>query len=208
MRWSLSLLPKALSLLKSFQFDSSRFVKTSKQFFLYGTTASFLQISYFPWNYWNPGTLVLLHFFTFSYLQKIKHRQKRIFYIHSRISSIVTQLVTINHMLYFNIIFLYKIFSLFSDKLDSDDLSVSSWDHSTFVFPLSLEISGLTFCILDWDSFCEHINFSFGWTLDAVTLIAIVIVHQPTLVLSPYPTLSSLLKHVGMLPFILGFKIL
>lgn len=61
----------------------------------------------------------------------------------------MTQLVTINHVLYFNIIFLYEISSLFSRKLDSDDLLVSSRDHSTFVFPLSLGISGLTFCILD-----------------------------------------------------------
>lgn len=160
MRRSPSLLLQAHSVLMSFQSDSSHFGKTSNQFFLYGTTTSFLQINYFPCIYWSPGTLALLHFFTSSHLKKIEHSNRKILNIHSRISSMsLIKLITINHMLYFNLIFSINLFHYFMVNLSwslwwwhiSQCLGLllfSSFlnESSTFVFPLLQGISGLNLC--------------------------------------------------------------
>lgn len=161
MRESPSLLLKAHSVLMSFQSDSSHFGKTSNQLFLYGTTTTFLQINYFPCIYWSPGTLALLHFFT-SHLKIIKHSNRKVFNIHSRISSMsLIKLIAINRMLYFNLISSINLFHYFMVNL-----SWSLWwwhisqclrlllfsfffflnGSSTFVFPLLQGISGLNLC--------------------------------------------------------------
>lgn len=133
MRWSPLLLLKAHSVLMSFQTNSSHFGKTSSnQFFPYGTITSFLQINSCVFievqTHWH------LHFFTFSHLQKIKHSNKKIFNIPSRISSMsLIRLITIDCMSYFNLIFLYIscpfiILWWAYPGLDDDDISVSAWD--------------------------------------------------------------------------------